>query len=250
MGDSMDAITGRAASQARAMPERSRFFARTAWLFLALVLLSFPLTYYGPMLRGTKQFSTLRHIHGLFFFAWMGLYVWQAQLVVGRKVARHREVGLFGLMLAGSLVIMGVWMAIVAAHDRAAAGRALPYEFTVYNLTDIACFTGFLLAAIATATKRYEWHRRFMFIATLNLVAPAFSRIVLLAPLEWPWLDMAPSLGFDLFLLLLAWHDRRTLGRVHPATRIAIALMVPLHIAGPFIARSDWWNALAPRLMG
>lgn len=243
------AITPAAATRMPAT-DRSRFFINTAWLFLALVLLSFPLSYYGPMLRGTKAFSALRHIHGLFFFAWMGLYVWQAQLVATRKVARHREIGLFGLMLAGALVIMGVWMAIVAAHDRAAAGRALPFEFTVYNLTDIACFTGFLLAAIATATKRYDWHRRLMFVATLNLVAPAFSRIVLLAPIPWPWLDMAPSLLFDLFLVVVAWHDRRALGGIHPATRIAIAVMVPLHLAGPFVARSAWWNALTPRLMG
>ena len=230
--------------------DRSPFFARIAWVFLALVLLSFPLTYYGPLLRGTKQFGVLRHVHGLFFFAWMVLYTWQSQLIVRRKVARHREIGLFGFALAGALTIMGLWMAVIAAHDRAAAGNRLPYEFTIYNVVDIANFTGFMLAAIATATRRYDWHRRFVLVATLSLVAPAFSRIILLAPLSWPWLDMAPSVAGDLFLALLAWHDRRTLGRIHPATWIAIGVMIPIHVVTPFAARSDWWNALAPTLMG
>jgi hypothetical protein len=61
---------------------------------------------------------------------------------------------------------------------------------------------------------------------------------------------MAPNLFADAALIVLALHDRRTLGRVHPITWIAAAVLVPIHIAEPFVARTAWWNALAPSLFG
>jgi hypothetical protein len=48
----------------------------------------------------------------------------------------------------------------------------------------------------------------------------------------------------------LALHDRRVLGRVHPVTLWAVLVLIPLHAVEPFVARSSWWNALAPALFG
>jgi hypothetical protein len=239
-------------SASRTAPARRRpqFFARTGWIMLALVVASFPLTYYGPLLTGTTHFRALRHVHGVSLFGWMILYAWQAQLVARGQTARHREIGLFGLLLVGTIAVLGPWMAFAAGAERAAAGSVRPWEFTLYNLVDIANFAGFSLAAIATVTRRIAWHRRFMYTAAVNLVGPAFSRWTLKLPAEWPLLDMGPNLFADLFLLALAMHDRKTAGRVHRATSIAIALTVPIHVVSPWIARSDAWNILAPWLFG
>ncbi len=245
-----EARTQSVSDMAGQRPIRSRFFAFTAWAMLALVLVSFPLTYYGPLLSGVGDFGALRHIHGLAFFGWMILYAWQAQLVASGKVARHRESGLFGIALIGALLVLGVWLVLIAAAERAAAGAAMPYASTWFNLLDVSLFTAFTLAAIATVTRSTDWHRRLMYTAALSLVAPAFSRWVLLLPLPLPWLDTLPNLLIDLFLVALAWHDRQTLGAVHLATWTAIFVTVPLHFVSPWIAISDWWNTLAPRLLG
>lgn len=229
---------------------RSGFFSLTAWVMLALVLVSFLLTYYVPLLRSTKQFGALRHIHGLVFFSWMFLYVWQTQLVARGKVNRHREIGLLGCVLAGALLVLGVWMALHAAGERAASGATRPYEFTWYNLVDLTLFMGFVLGAIATVTRRTDWHRRLMYIAALSLVAPAFSRWTLLLPLPSPWLDMAPNLIIDVFLVALVLHDRKNLGAVHTGTWTGILVTVPLHVVSPWIAMAGWWNHIAPRLLG
>jgi len=61
--------------------ERPQFFARSALAMAAIVVLSFPVTYYFPVALGSGDFDTLHHVHGLAFFAWFGLYVWQTQLV-------------------------------------------------------------------------------------------------------------------------------------------------------------------------
>jgi hypothetical protein len=244
-----DAIDGGRAS-GFAHPQRSKFFANTAWAMLLLVLLSFPLTYYGPILTGSKRLGALRHIHAAAYFAWMLLYVWQTHLAASGRIVRHREIGLFGAVLVGTMIVMGAGMALAAAAERTAAGVARPYESTWYNVVDLANFAGFMLAAIATATRRIEWHRRFTFTAAVNLVGPAFSRWTLKLPLASPLLDMAPNVLADLFLVLLAAHERRRQGRVHSATWLAIAVTVPLHVVSPWIALGAWWNALAPRLFG
>ena len=66
------------------------FFARSAILMAVIVVLSFPLTYFVPLVTASKQFQLLHHVHGLAFFAWIGLYVWQTQLAMRGKMARHR----------------------------------------------------------------------------------------------------------------------------------------------------------------
>ena len=57
------------------------FFAWSAIVMAAIVTLSFPLTYYLPVISGSRRFDTLHHLHGVAFFGWFALYVWQTQLV-------------------------------------------------------------------------------------------------------------------------------------------------------------------------
>jgi hypothetical protein len=241
----MNAIAGRPAGGADA-----RFFARMSWIMLACVLLAFPLTYFVPLVTGAKRFILLRHLHGLAFFAWMALYAWQSQLVAAGKVVRHRSIGLFGLALAGAMVPLGVWMFLTSTHERALAGHPSPYELSLYSLFDIASFGALVIAAVSTAMRRTDWHKRFMYAAAITLVGPAISRWFLLVPMASPWTDMGPNLLADLLFIPLALYDRKALGRVHPATLVAIAAVVPMHVIEPWIAGSAWWNAVAPGLLG
>ena len=227
-----------------------RFFSASAIIIAALIVLSFPLTYFLPLATGSKSFSVLRHLHGLVFFSWTALFVWQTWLVRHGRMRLHRELGLAGAALAGAMVPLGLWLAVVAIGDRKTSGNQLPFEFSIYNLVDITAFALLIGCAIHQATRRIEWHRRLVYVAMLSLLGPASSRWFLLIPLPWPFPDMAPNLFADLFLIPLALHDRKVLGRIHPATLWAGAVFVPLHIAEPFIGRSAWWNAIAPSLFG
>jgi hypothetical protein len=238
---------------ATARAPRGRFYANSALIMLAMVLLSFPLTYYGPFLSGSRHFSPFYHIHGLAFFAWIGLYAWQTHLVASGRTARHRELGLAGVALSALMVPLGVIMAIAAIHRRMAQGDPHPFDFTLYNMVDLATFALMMIAAIAAVTRHPDWHRRFTFAAALCLVGPAISRWIIPLPEVFPISDMAPNILADLFLVALAVHDRRTLGRIHPATWWAVAALVPIHLVEPWIAGSAWWRGVAPgilRLMG
>lgn len=228
----------------------SAFFSGSAVALTLLVLLSFSATYFLPLATGSKPFTLLRHLHGAAFFAWVGLYVVQTRLVRAGSIRLHRELGMAGVALAGAMLPLGLWQAVSSAGERMAAGRALPFEFSLYNLVDILVFSAAFGWAAFEATRRIEWHRRLMFVAMLNLFGPAFSRITLRLPIPFPWSDMTPNLVADAVLIALALHDRQRLGRVHPVTLGAALILVPFHVVEPLIARSHTWNALAPALFG
>jgi hypothetical protein len=235
---------------AHADSERTQFFARSALVMAAIVLLSFPVTYFLPVAIGTGKFDTLHHLHGLAFFAWFGVYIWQTQLVARGQIARHREIGLAGFALTGLMIPLGFWMAQRGAQRRLGT-MEFPYEFTWYNLIDISLFTVLMIAAIVLVTRHKEWHRRFVFVAALCLVAPAATRWTLQIPGFDPFLlDIAAYVVMYPFLFALAMFDWRTWGKIHPATLISIALLLPLQISGAWIARSNWWNTIAQGLIG
>lgn len=96
---------------AAAQGDRPQFFARSALVMAGIVLISFPLTYFLPVATGSRRFQLLYHVHGLALFGWIALYVWQTRLVAQGRVARHREIGLAGFALTGTVVVLGFWMA-------------------------------------------------------------------------------------------------------------------------------------------
>ncbi len=234
----------------RVSTHKGRFFFKTAILITALVLLSFPITYFIPLATGSKSFTLLRHLHGLAFFAWIGLYLFQTLLVQKGNVRLHRELGIAGVALSGTMLPLGLWQAVTSAGERQSKGVAQPFEFAIYNLVDILVFSAAFGWAIFEATRRIEWHRRLMFIAALNLFGPAFSRVIFLIPMPFPWSDMTPNLVADALLIALALYDRKKLGSVHPVTLGAALVLIPFHAVEPLIARSESWNTIAPTLFG
>lgn len=241
--------TGKKTLSASAKP--NVFFAWSAIVMAIIVLISFPLTYYLPLVTASKQFQLLHHVHGLAFFAWIGFYVLQTQLAMRGKMMRHRELGLLGFTLTGAVILLGYWMAQRGAELRIASGFKTPYEFTWYNIVDISLFSLLMLASILLVTKHKEWHRRLTYVAALCLVIPAATRWTLKLPYFDPFtLDIVVYLVFYPFLIALALYDFRTLGRLHKATITCIAILLPLHISAAWIARSDWWNSAAPWIIG
>lgn len=216
---------------------------------LACVILSFPLTYFQPMVTGSRHFSAFYHIHGAAFFGWMFLYAWQTHLAARGSIARHREFGFVGIALSALLLPLGVIMSILAIEQRMAAGEDDPFYFTAYNVVDLVTFTVLMTASIAAVTRRPDWHRRLMFGAALCLVGPAISRWFYAVPAVPPFTDFGPNILADLLLIALVVHDRATLGRIHPASVWVIASLIPLHLLTPFFASSEAWRSVAPLLL-
>lgn len=205
---------------------------------VALALVSFPFTYFGPMADGSRRFYGLLHIHGLLCFAWLLLYAWQVQLAAQRKVARHREWGIAGAWLTGAVLFTGVPMIPAAAMRRIAAGAPEPFLFSGYNMVDLGLFAVMSSLALLTASRHLEWHRRFMLGAAVALFVAAASRLFIALPRVPFWSDVGSALIGDAVLVALALHDRRRHGRVHPASWLLLLVMVPAHLLSDALGRS------------
>jgi hypothetical protein len=229
---------------------RSRFFANSSIAIAALIVLTFARTYFVPLAAGSAQFIMLRHVHGAVFFAWLALYVVQSNLVAAGRVRLHRELGLAVVAVSGMMLPLGFWMAVREIEEKLAQRARLPFEVAAYNFFDLSLFGCAMAGAVYFAARDLQWHRRLVYVAAICLLGPAISRWIDFVPLKYPLLDASPNLAADLFLLALALHDRRTVGRVHPVTLAAAVILVPFNLVEPLIARSAAWTALAPRLFG
>jgi hypothetical protein len=99
-------------------------------------------------------------------------------------------------------------------------------------------------------TRRPDYHKRFMVLASIAMLAPGFARIGRL------FRDGGPPVVDSAFLAVplvgaIALHDLRQHRRLHPVTMWAgIGYLLFVAVRLP-IARSDWWNRIAvPTLLG
>jgi hypothetical protein len=231
---------------------RSRFFANAAIAMAACIVLSFSLSYFGPLLSGSGGFIMLRHVHGAVFFAWVALYVTQANLVAGGRVRLHRELGVATVAVSAAMVPLGFWMAVRDITEQLEKGAERPFEVAAYNFFDLSLFAIAMAGATHCAGRRNDWHRRLVYLAAICLLGPAVSRWLPYVPntVPYPLYDALPNLAADLFLIPLAWHDRRTLGRLHPMTLGAVVLLLPWNLVEPLVGRSAAWGRFAPHLFG
>lgn len=194
-----------------------RFFTGMALAILATVVVGFARSFFlRPLFPDwPSPRETIFYVHGTVFTAWILLLLAQATLVASGRTDVHRTVGAFGAVLATAMVLLGTLAALTAA--RRPTGfvdvPVPPLQFLAIPLFDIALFALFVGLAIAVR-RNTQSHKRFMLLATINLVTAAIAR--------WPLVfDYGPPAFFgltDLFLVALAIWDFRVRGRLHPVT--------------------------------
>ena len=194
-----------------------RFFTGIAVAILVTVFVGFSRSFFlRPLFPDWPSPSeTIFYVHGAAFAAWIALLVVQASLVAGGRTSAHRTIGPFGGVLAAAMVVLGTVAALTAA--RRATGfvgiPVPPLQFLAVPLFDMALFATFTALAIAKR-RDAQSHKRWMLLATINLVTAAIAR--------WPLIGaFGPPAYFgltDVFIVALAVWDIRTRGRLHPAT--------------------------------
>jgi hypothetical protein len=187
--------------------------------------------------------ETIFYVHGVFFTAWFVLLVAQALLVATGRTTVHRRIGLLGVVLAIGMVVLGVLGALTAARRPTGfVGIPVPpLRFLVVPIFDILLFASFFALAIARRGDP-QTHKRWMLLASLNLITAAIAR--------WPGVASvgAPPLFFgltDLFLVPIVIWDLASRGRVHSATAwggLLIIVSQPLRLV---LSGTPAWLAFA-----
>lgn len=186
------------------------------------------------------------HLHGMVMVAWLGLLVTQSFLAAG-NLALHRRLGWLSAVMVPLIVVLGSATCVTALKAGIFPPFFTPAFFLALVHVGLLCFAALMIAAIA---KRRDtaWHKRLILGSTILLLEPALGR-VLPMPLLMPWgewLAMVIQLGVA---WLIVRDDRRTLGAIHPATRIVLATILASHVLFEELALLAPWQDFAAQIM-
>lgn len=230
---------------AKTVVSERRFFVWMAVVFVVTVFCGFGLNF----ATGRVHASTLPllvRLHGIAFGSWILLYLIQCVLVDRGSIALHRQLGWFGALLSVVIVPLGIVTTILAIR-RGAVPIFFPINiFLVINVLGVILAGAFIAAAIVLR-RHTGWHRRLMYCAALEIIAPAFGRLLPM-PLLGPWGAAAISAMLLLYAGIGIVFDLAQYRRIHPAWWWGVTTIVgfPL-ILGP-IAFSPPVRALAEQL--
>ena len=211
------------------------------------VFAGFAPTYYLRFFSGGPNatlsgapFTALVHVHGALFTAWVLLFIVQTALVASRRVAVHRRLGVAGAVLAASMVVAGILVAVTSAARGSAPPGADPLAFLIVPLFDMALFAAFVSAALAMRRDK-ETHKRLMLLAYISLVVAAVARLPGVLPLG-PLAFFGLSFLFVVAAGIYDFVSRRRVHKVYLWGGALIALSVPTRL---LLSGTEAWRALA-----
>lgn len=242
-----------------------RFYVRMATTCLAVGVIGFAPTYWVPLLRGTLDVAPLTHLHALFFYGWLLLFVRQTALAASGRLTSHRELGVLGVALATGMCFVGLGMTVTSIKRLEAAGAPTDpvRAFAIVSFSAVLLFAALFAVAIVNV-KKPEVHKRLMLVATVSMLQAAVGRWFLLflapprpaggPPIVPPLLvTVLPGLVADLLIVAAMIHDRKTRGRIHPAywyggaIVLAVQLLrLPLSTTSGWMHVTDWLIAMFP----
>lgn len=234
--------------------------SRHTWFYVGsgCFAIVFTIAAFSPGLvdTGTRlaPLTPMLALHGVIFFSWLLLFLAQTMLVREGKIAIHRQLGMFSVILAVAMVVVGYHITIAMARrgfdlSGNLAARTDPLAAIAFPLLDLVLFTSLYTAAYLFR-RRSAVHKRLMLLTVLAALVPApVADLVGHFSFFHDKLYLTPLL-VGVFLVLSAVYDRIALRRIHP-----VSLWVPLFI---FALENVWaavvipsraWHAFAARLI-
>jgi len=221
------------------------FFPGVAWLMLIIVFVGFAPSYYLAGALRAPLPSLAIHVHAIVFSSWILLLIVQTSLTVAGRVDVHRRLGIAGFILAGSMLIVGVW----AATDQLARESHVrdPLAFYIFPLANVVAFA---LLTVFAYRARFDSvaHKRLIIVASTALMAAPIARWHLHGFLQTRAFGMSAIVGERLsyiFLLLLIAYDLWATRRVHRATVWAGAFLIIFQQSALYFGRTWAWHAFA-----
>ena len=188
--------------------------------------------YFGLLIAGTVVKPWFIHAHAAVFMGWVVLLIAQAWFIASGKVGQHRRVGRVAAFYGALVFAVGVAVSVTAPALRVRSGalsERIASSVVLYNLVDILCFGGFLVAALVSR-RRPELHKRWILCATTALLGAAVGRVI-----QDEWLYRAAWVSPLMTVMLIDVSTRR---RVHVVSLIGLSTLLVASFKVPIIAMS------------
>jgi hypothetical protein len=235
------------------VPKVSQFLKRQFYLLMSLlvsgvVIYGFSHTIVAGLVRPAVKPPALVWVHGIVFFAWIGLLVLQSVLVRLRKVSVHKFLG-WGFAAIGAMMpVLGIVTMRVMARFEIAFLHVDPIfksAFLPIQFLDLGSFAVPFGLAIWWR-KRPEYHRRLMLFAACALTGAGFGRIPLLVPY------LGFYVGVDALVMIGVLRDIAVDRRVHPVYAWLLPPSVLLQLEAVYIVvhRPEWWLRIGNAFLG
>src|SRR3546814_12265857 len=124
--------------------------------------------------------------------AWLALLIAQPTLVTRDNLARHRQLGRIGGLLAIFITGLGIFTGIAPLVLNRFPPFFTPPHFLALTVTDSLVF-GAMVAWAIRRRRATDWHRRLMLGATIVILSPALGRMLPI-PLLGQWAEPAVTL--------------------------------------------------------
>jgi hypothetical protein len=214
---------------------------------------------FGPSIVHTEKrvgpVTPLEAVHGIAFFAWLLLFIAQSILARSGNLVLHRRLGMWSVILAAALVVLGYQTTIAMGrrgYDLSGdivGARSDPLAAMAFPLLDIFMFAVLFLAAYLYR-RRGAIYKRLMLLALTGALMPA--PIVHLTGhfVFFRGKGFLTPLLVAAFLTAGAIYDRIKLRRIHPVSLwIALAIFLLDNLCFVVVMPSGVWHAVAVRLI-
>jgi hypothetical protein len=185
------------------------------------------------------------YVHALVSSAWLFLFVAQSALVRSGNVRLHRRLGLWGLALGTTVVLVGaVTVFVMRWRDIKSGGGEGAIAFLSIPLDSLLGFAvPFFFAA--WWRKNPDLHRRLMLLATCTLTFAALARVPALG-------DSGAPVITDILMLVAAGIDWLGTRRIHRVYLIGVPAEILFQVLSLYLAQATppVWMVIARLLLG
>ncbi|MEO7247435.1 MAG: adenylate cyclase [Novosphingobium sp.] len=234
-------------NRSRSYRDDQSFFVKLASVLVVLILFGFV----QWALRGMVSFGAEPvwvHLHGLLMVSFLGIFIAQNRSAASGNLVQHRRLGRIAAFAVAAIVGLGCFTGIMSLRHHTFPEFFSAAYFLVLTLVEPVVFGGLVYAAILRR-KETEYHRRLMMGAVIVLMEPALGRL-LPAPFMHGLSEWAVLVIQLMVIVCMAMHDRKVIGRIHPATAAAGAVVALTHVVIELSAINPAIQSLAARIAG
>ncbi len=220
-----------------------RFFVAMACIFVLITAVGFAPSFYlrnvppiGTGYKDLADFPVYLVLHGVALTLWFLLFLVQTVLVQSRRVRVHQTLGKAGAILAVIVFTLSLFVVVRSvarstSHGVPASELGIVVIGNFLIMVQFACYT----ASGIRFRRKPDVHRRFMYLASIGLLAPAIARWPS-ARFMFPLFIVLPQ--FALYLALIGY-DIFSQKRLHRVTKLGLVIYVITLVVTVGLGSSD-----------